>query len=516
MRWTRAPIGVSVVLLGLALGFFLTYPGVDTWDSYLHFLQGRWLVSRYLGFATPVPDPVVQWYGPAWELFLGAAAEALDSLHDPTWVRHSLNFALLPVTLWAVFRFLVRRGESTATAALAVSGLLGFVRWGGHALLNTKDFPLACFYLLSALWLGRWIERQEAPRIRDLVLGTWMAMLPYAVRPPMLLPFLAFWAAAVGISWKTAKAPARVQCIALAALLPPLVLLSTLYTIWPTLWPFEFRDWTRSFSVFANFPNDSVTRIFGQTFSGRALPAWYVPAWALVSLTPFTLLLILGGLARTGWEITSRGVRLARWQWALVFFAISPMVGFLMHRPVMYDEDRHFLFVFPPWIVLGALGLRHFRESFRWILAGALVLTAAHAYVRWGRYAYIYKSAWLPKRAAREFMGDYWGVCLNEAVQQLPRFLSSSEEPFAYLGPPNLFQVQAWRLRYARFSPRPDFPVLYPQYFKAPTRGDLAVVYNRDRGLDGYHIDVASGRAQIVWSTPLPTGEAACEILRYR
>ena len=447
---TRARLTLLLVVLGsIALGFALTAGGVATWDSLANFDRSRWLLHVY-GLPSSRTanglDETMKWYGPLWALFLGLMSEVeLKFVHDPTWVQHAFNFALFPVGLYATKRLLERAGVRRSTAILAAALLFGAIRFGGHALLNVNDFPMAMLSLLVMLYL--WTKLREVdpgaraagrfPRAKLVWLGM-VAIVPFLIRPPVALQlvtleaFLALygWTALRGARWWRRG---ELLAIPLAA--------AVVFTVavWPALWEHgRTVTWQKGLTTFARFGWRDTIRYFGRSTMSNALPRWYPFIWLPVMLSPATFLVFLWGLGRGALRRslvpqsfllpTRRGgtqggtidlsidLSLRRW---LAIHAALLWLGVIVLHPTIYDEERHLLFLYPPLLVLAALGLDDLGERLKYGLVALVVAGASLSYVEWGRYSYVYKSPLIGDRHAERFMGDYWAACVPLAIDAL-------------------------------------------------------------------------------------------------
>ncbi len=530
---TRARLGHLLVALGsIALGFVVTAPGMATWDSLGHLDRSRWLVHMYglpSSWRTDALNETLKWYGPLWALLLGLISQVeLRFVRDPLWVEQSFNFALWPVGLYAVGRLLARAGVRRSTALLAVALLFAAIRLGGHALLNVNDFPMAMLSLLVMLYL--WIKLRELdpgartagrfPVTTLAGLGV-AAMVPFLIRPPVILQpltlalFLALYGATAlrAVPW-----PRRVAL--------PLVPLAAgalfAVVVWPSLWEHgRTLPLGRGLLTFARFDWHGVVRYFGRTSLAGALPRWYPVIWLPVMLTPAAFVLFAVGLARgavrgalapQSFVLPAPGGRtidlsLRRW---LAIHAALLWLGVLVLHPLAYDEERHFLYLYPPLLVLGALGLDDLGERLKVGLASLVIVTALVSYAGWGRYAYVYKSPLVGDRSADRFMGDYWGACVPLAVSALPDHVPAGAE-VAVPGPTDAARAQVNRLRAGPFA-RPGFgpyrivaePSIWPAYL---------ILTNRN----GYNAPgiraVAAGRARELWRAVMPPGDPACVLV---
>jgi hypothetical protein len=172
-----------------------------------------------------------------------------------------------------------------------------------------------------------------------------------------------------------------------------------------------------------------------------------------------------------------------------------------------YDDERHLLFLYPPLLVLAALGLDAVGERLKLLLTAAIVAASLVSYAAWGRYSYVYQSPLVsgPER----FTGDYWGLCVPLAV----RALGGRVPPGADVlidGPEDVAVVESERLAPSGFGP---YRFRSDGEFKPPF---AAISTNRF----GQHLpqvlrDVAAKRAQVLWEAEMPPGEPACVLVEY-
>jgi hypothetical protein len=187
----------------------------------------------------------------------------------------------------------------------------------------------------------------------------------------------------------------------------------------------------------------------------------------------------------------------------------------LLRLPVLYDEERHILFLYPPLLVLAALGLDRLKERYKHLLSALIVAASLASYARWGRYSYVYKSPLIGSSSSEQFMGDYWGLCVPLAVRALNGRVPPGTDVLVD-GPDDVVALENAKLTGSTFGRVPGFG---PYSFR--TDGEFkppfaAISTNRfGQHLDGVLGDAAAGRAKILWSSPMPPGEPACVLAEY-
>ena len=530
MRSRLVPI--LVVLGSIAIGFLVTARGMATWDSLPHLERSQWLLHK---LALPSSrssnglTEMLKWYGPLWALFLGVMSEVvLRFFRDPLWVQQAFNFALYPVGLYALYHLLLRAGIAHSTARLAVALLLGAIRLGGHALFNVNDFPMAMLSLLVPLYLWNKLREIDPAARADgrvarptLILLGVVAMVPFLVRPPVLVEpalFTALLVAYAVFALRGARLSRRIELVAL----PLLAGVAFAVAIWPSLWE-RGRALPLRTAIFGftRFAWSGPVRALGRTWTSTALPRWYPVIWFSIALTPVAAIATAAGLVRTfrrpqlgvqPFRLETRwgsvDISLRRW---LAAHAVLFWLGVFLMRPTLYDEDRHLLFLFPPLLVLGALAFDDVSARAKNVLAVVLAATSLISYAQWGRYSYVYKSPLTGDLSAARFMGDYWGACVPLAVSALQEHVPANAE-VVVRAPYDAAMAQYRRLRQGRFSARPEFGPY--RLVREPSGPDAyEILYNRN-GFDAPALRaVAEGRATLVWQTTMPPGDPACVIV---
>jgi len=531
----RPGLASALVVAGsIGLGFALTARGMATWDSLPHLERSQWLVHQLGLPSSRTSDqltPMLKWYGPLWAVFLGFMSEVvLRFARDPLWVQQAFNFALYPAGLWALHRLLLRAGVARSTSRLAVALVFGAIRLGGHALMNVNDFPMAMASLLAPLYLWSKLRDLDAglrangrlPRATLIAIGV-VAVAPFLVRPPILvepalvLAFLTVYAAA---SLRDAPLTQRLQIVAL----PLLAGLAFAAAVWPTLWEHgRALPLRTAISGFTRFSWSGQVRAFWHTWPATGLPRWYPFIWYPVALSPAAAIVTTIGLVRSlrrpplrshPFQLATRGgpIRLSLRRW-LAAHALLLWLGVLAVRPILYDEDRHLLFLFPPLLVLGALAFDDRSDRLKNLLAAIVVLTSLVAYAQWGRYSYVYKSPLIGDRSAARFMGDYWGICVPLAVTALEDHVPPGAQ-VVVSAPYDTALAQVQHLRESRFMARPQFGP-YRLARRASEPGAYEILYNRN-GLSAWELRaIAQGRDTLIWQTSMPPGEPACIIVRH-
>jgi hypothetical protein len=222
--------------------------------------------------------------------------------------------------------------------------------------------------------------------------------------------------------------------------------LALAYGVMALVWPWSVRDPLnplRAVEYFSHFFEKPWQELFdGRVISVPDMPRSYVPTLLALKLPVIFSVLGLAGAAgalvaafRRSLAVNRRAVLLL-----VALTALLPLVVTVALRPAMYNGVRHFLFVLPPFAVLGGfagISLMHAAaRKFRFApIAAAVVLTIGAALpvvemVRLHPYEYTDFNGLSGgvMRARDRYMLDYWGLSLKQASQALLTKLTDRHE----------------------------------------------------------------------------------------
>ena len=323
----------------------------------------------------------------------------------------------------------------------------------GHMFINAKDGPFAVTSVIALLGIVRAFE--EYPRATPATvalcgIGVGLAvgsrvMGGFAVLDA-LLPLLFIVAVR---SRASAPKLALAECGSfLLAFLPGIILA---YLVMGLVWPWSVVAPLNPFHAveyFSNFFEKPWRELFdGQLIPVPDMPRSYVPTLAALQLPEILLALGLCGIAGAIVAVAARnrggaaGHRAALL--AVVLAATLPILITIAARPAMYNGIRHFVFVVPPFAVLGGLAgawiARRLEPLGRAALvAGALVLFvgAASPVIAMARlhpyeYTHFNRIAGGAAGARPRFMLDYWGLSLTQASRQLRALIAAARRATA-------------------------------------------------------------------------------------
>jgi hypothetical protein len=447
-RLDLCAIGVLVLTAVIAVATFRDY-GLG-WDDYTHSEYGDLLVSLYSsGFADKRALSFVNlyMYGGGFDLLAALVAKVLPFGLFET--RRLVGAAVGIVGLFVTWRLGRRLGGPLA-------GLIGLILlatcplYYGHMFINAKDGPFAVTSVIALLGIVRAFE--EYPRATPATvalcgIGVGLAigsrvMGGFAVLDA-LLPLLFIVAVR---SRAGAPKPALAECGSFLIAFIPGVILA--YLVMGLVWPWSVVAPLNPFHAveyFSNFFEKPWRELFdGQLIPVPDMPRSYVPTLAALQLPEILLALGLAGIAGAIVAVVARnrggtaGYRAALL--AVVLAATLPILITIAARPAMYNGIRHFVFVVPPFAVLGGLAgawiarqLEPLGRAALTVAALVLVAGAVSPVIEMARlhpyeYTHFNRIAGGATGARPRFMLDYWGLSLTQASQQLRAFIAARGE----------------------------------------------------------------------------------------
>ena len=242
-------------------------------------------------------------------------------------------------------------------ALLATLMFLSHPRLYAHSFFNNKDVPFAVM-LLVALYLAHRAFRRDtlgAFLLCGIGVGLSIDLRPFGlILPPMILAMRAL------DLWQAGKAE-RKRILTTGAVFA-VATLGTVYIIHPYYWdnPLRFIENVRGLS---QHPNLAENLFMGKIYLPDAVPWNYIPVWFAITAPPATLLLGAIGCTAVCWQGIARPLaplrdREIRFRiLSLGCFAL-PVVAVIALQANIYNGWRHMYFLWGPFCLLAAVGLR--------------------------------------------------------------------------------------------------------------------------------------------------------------
>lgn len=513
-------LAVFVVVAGLT---FRDY-GLG-WDDYTHSEYGDLLLALYgSGFADTRALSFVNlyMYGGGFDMLAALLAKVLPFGLFET--RRLIGAAVGIIGLALTWR-LGRRVGGPVAGLIALVLLATCPLYYGHMFMNAKDSPFAVAMIVLLLGIVRVIEEYPQPTRSTVALfglGLGLAfgsrILALVAGPCALAALVLVLAEEVRtMGWPAAGR--RFAQFALALL--PAVGLG--YLLMGLLWPWSILaplNPVRAIGYFSTFFEKPWKELYeGALISVPDMPASYVPRLFALKLPEIMLALGLAGAAGIIIAAARRELPLLR-RASLIAVALSalmPIAITMITRPALYNGIRHFIFVVPPFAILGGLAANWLGEwlcrrgraaflAFAAVIIAGLALSVTdmvrlHPY----QYASFNRLAGGVRGAEENYMLDYWGLAFKQASEDLRATLTArGEHPpagrpwlVAVCGPQRPAQVALGPdFRTTGDSPGADFAMMLGEFYcrdlKAPILTEVereGVIFARVYDIRGLSID---------------------------
>jgi hypothetical protein len=415
------------------------------WDDYTHSQYGDLLVALFRsGFSDQRAFSFVNlyYYGGGFDIAAALLAKALPlSLFE---VRRLLGVTVgiagLAAT-WAV----------TRSAGGKVAGLIALVLlatcpiYDGHIYINAKDAPFAVAMAVLLLALVRAFDAYPEPSRRTVTFVGIGIGLAFGSR--VLAGLAVFSAIAALIVIAVAERRRRdvvARLVRFIWLMLPALLIG--YLLMGLLWPWSVTSPLNPLyasDYFSGFFEKPWRELYeGRLISVPDMPASYLPHMFAIKLPEIMLALGLVGAVFAVAAILSGKLPAGRRGalTAIVMAAFFPVALAIVARPALYNGLRHFLFVIPPFAVLGGFAsaaiLEWARTRGRIYVAGTVAILLAGLalpvaeIVRLHPYQYTsfnFISGGV-RMAHDNYMLDYWGLAFKEASEKLRAYLDARGE----------------------------------------------------------------------------------------
>jgi 4-amino-4-deoxy-L-arabinose transferase-like glycosyltransferase len=449
---TRLWDGLAIAVLAItAVVAALTFRDFGLgWDDYTHAQYGDLLLSLYSsGFTDKRALSFVNlyMYGGGYDLLAALTAKILPFALFET--RRLVGAVVGIIGLFVTWR-LGRRLGGPFAGLISVALLASCPLYYGHMFMNAKDGPFAVTMATALLGLVRAFE--EYPRATPATIALYGIGMGLAIGSRVMggfavidtvLPLLLILIVRARLN---GLMPALREWFGFLTPFIPTVVLA--YLVMGLVWPWAVVSPLNPFHAveyFSNFFEKPWRELFdGQLIPVPDMPRRYVPT--LLALTLPELMLALGLCGTIGAAVesaqgngssstTDSGRRAALF--AVILAALLPVLVTVIARPAMYNGIRHFVFLMPPFAVLGGLATAWIAQRLRslnLIAAGVgfAVLFAGLAsplvdMVRLHPYEYtdFNHTAGGVAGARPRYMIDYWGLSVTQASRELRAMLES-------------------------------------------------------------------------------------------
>jgi len=346
-------------------------------------------------------------------------------------IRHFVN---------AVFGFLAifyagltaQKLRSWRAACLTLLFLALSPQFLAHCMNNPKDIPFAAMTTMALNYMLLFFQEFPAPRKKTLVLLAVSIAGALNIRiGGLMLIFQLGVFSVITASWAFLKHE-KIDLLKLAKYIITLSLAS--YFGGLIFWPYGQLDPIHNplsaFAQMSKFVGATSQLLFqGHRVLSSNLPWYYIPLWVgianpLFFHTGLFLCGLFGSLLQK--KIDPRLLAMT------LFAALFPIAFVVLRGSILYDGWRHFLFVYPPLVILAAIGWDIFisfseNKIIRIILSLLLIAHLAQPLI-WmirnhpNENVYFNSLAGGLKGAHGNYETDYWGNSARDCAEWLGKY----------------------------------------------------------------------------------------------
>jgi hypothetical protein len=417
------------------------------WDDYTHSQYGELLLALFRsGFRDRRAFSFVNlfMYGGGFDMGSALAAKILPFGLFET---RRLMGALVGLIGLAVTWRLARRLGGPVAGTIALILLAACPLYYGHMFMNAKDAPFAVAMIVLLYGIVRAFEEYPQPSRRTVAVAGIGIGLAFGSRVLAGIALPCALIALAMIAIEEARVDARIairRVVQFIWLMLPAALIG--YLLMGLLWPWAVLSPLNPIEAseyFANFFEKPWRELYeGRLIYVPDMPSSYLPHLFLLKLPEIMLLLGLAGTAGICIAMI-RGhlsLRRAGCLSAVVLAAFLPVAFAMVMRPALYNGLRHFIFVVPPFAVLGGLAGSALIEAAR--PYGKTALAALTALFLGGvalpvsdmvrlhpfQYTAFNWASGGVAMAHDNYMLDYWGLAFKQAGEALRAKLDAAHQ----------------------------------------------------------------------------------------
>ena len=296
----------------------------------------------------------------------------------------------------------------------------------GHCFFNPKDAPFSTFGVLALYQLIKFIKQMPKPSTKTSILLTLGIGCAFGVRVGGLLFFIYMWMFVLGYcvikketkTWINQKLLIRLLLISIVGYLIGLL-------CWPYGQSSPIAHPLEALKMMSHFQTNIALLFNGEIIYNTDVPWNYIPVWMSMTTPLIFLIGFIGFFA-----ILFFTKKTYNWYLLIVvaFVGIFPWVYAVKQNSALYDGWRHFLFIYPPLVVLASLFwnflIQKLKGKMKWLPIGifvALLILPLKFIAKNHPNEYLYFNEYFGgiQNAYGNFETDYWMTTAKPAFKWL-------------------------------------------------------------------------------------------------
>lgn len=350
----------------------------------------------------PLPDgtyvySIIKTYGAVYEIGINAVADLFPEKYffDIRHIFIQLSGCLAMFIASSLVYFLTR---SYLLSSLAFLFIYFCPIFFGNSMMNSKDIPFALFYMASVYFTAKSISKNAQRADYILLIASLCMTCSCRMAGFILTGIVAFILAYQKLqpilkgkmnTWDFKPFLKAIPKISLVVVCPVIFVIITN----PFILESPIKNFLYCFSVGKKFPIAVLVNFEGELTRSVDIPRRYLLKWMFLTIPALPLAICSYGIINSAFKFLFKKVDLTQ---LLLFMAVvGPLFIAIFTNVPAYNRWRHFLFLFPPAMVLGMLNLgklplTKFKPVFVFIAGAAMLLHPIYWSIKNHPFEYIY------------------------------------------------------------------------------------------------------------------------------
>ncbi|HXS37568.1 MAG TPA: glycosyltransferase family 39 protein [Flavipsychrobacter sp.] len=420
---------------GYNIGFHVDEMDMNTYckANYAYYLSG----GKDKSFLEPggeneyVIDSNLRFYGSAFE-YIPVGFNKITGLDKGTQEFNSRHIFIQLFGIIAIlFAGLIAAKLSNWRAAIFTEWLLFLTpTFFGSILFNTKDIPFCTGYIASIYFIICFLEELPTPswKMSLFLLFSFAFTSGTRIGGLLLIFYLLLFVALFFLIDKNLRSQLKENIVSLSAKLVVIILgcLCLVTITWPFLLQDPIHNLSETLNVVKRYPVKIKLNFDGAVIDSLHLPPFYLIKFMSITIPLFIQACIIISIILL---FLKRTILNRKYLFLILFTSVFPIIYAMLTKAALYSGWRHFLFIYPGFIIIAGIGLNNIFETIkRPVFKGAffaICLLAMIKPIAWSfnnhpyEYAYFNESVGGFKNAYYNYETDYWEITVKKAVDWL-------------------------------------------------------------------------------------------------
>ena len=376
-------------------------------------------------------------YGAIFELPVVAIEIFLNikDSNDIYFFRHLINFIFFFVFLLFFFKLLNKVFNNKIYSLFGCLILITSPRIFAQSFYNSKDIIFLSFFVISNYYGYSLILKNK---IKNLFLFCFFSACLINLRVvggivPLTILLIMLFNDIVN----------KVSVLKKEYIFIPILIVLSLYIIWPYLWDDPINNFINVIKYFSNHPWHLKNFYLGEYVKATEIQWHYLPIWIIVTTPIFFLIITSAGLLLFFVNIKKKFKKIKDIYifFTLSFYVILPILLAISLGSTLYDGWRHFYFILP-FLIFFALYFVDFLFNYKQfkivriisIFLFFLFFLNIYHMIRLHPHQYLYFNNFIIKDSLNKFERDYWGLSNKEILNVFLTKTNDDKIVYAFIG----------------------------------------------------------------------------------